>query len=339
MPVIDLGSVVGPAGATGATGATGPQGIQGNPGPNQVTANTSTTLDGILMGNGNNVATATVDSSPSTSHASNLISSAAVADAINAAGNFAAPTTIADETDLNTITDSGCYRCSAASRARTIVNAPWAVNSDQGEAFVLFVVKNNANNSTYFIQQLITPSVVYTRRHYDSTWSDWTSMREKVESDLASITLWGSTNATGSTIAKGTYFYRKGELVHAIADIANNATLTENTNYSKITKGILNELIQPKGLYRDALALTSGTASTYTFTTDTAFLLVVVRYSSSGSSYSGIWFGTAATSSFVTAIVSTTHATVTVSGRTLSITADSAYMYAYIIPLNSGALA
>ena len=51
MPVIDLGSVVGPQGPQGATGATGAQGIQGNPGPNQVTDQTSTNLNGVLFGN------------------------------------------------------------------------------------------------------------------------------------------------------------------------------------------------------------------------------------------------------------------------------------------------
>lgn len=55
MPTIDLGSVVGPRGAAGATGATGAQGIQGIPGPNQVSTNTSTTLNGVLFGNGSNV--------------------------------------------------------------------------------------------------------------------------------------------------------------------------------------------------------------------------------------------------------------------------------------------
>ena len=79
MPTIDLGSVVGPAGATGQTGATGPQGIQGNPGPNQVTATTSTNLTGILQGNGTTV------------------------------GAVGTGIEIASTTDINSITDTGWY--------------------------------------------------------------------------------------------------------------------------------------------------------------------------------------------------------------------------------------
>ena len=81
MPVIDLGAVVGPAGATGATGDPGPQGIQGNPGPNQVTGNTSTNLNGILKGNGTLVGTATFDTTP-TADSPNLVSSGTVNAAI-----------------------------------------------------------------------------------------------------------------------------------------------------------------------------------------------------------------------------------------------------------------
>lgn len=50
MPSIDLGSVVGPQGPQGV------QGPQGNAGPNQVTGDTSTTLNGILYGENGAVA-------------------------------------------------------------------------------------------------------------------------------------------------------------------------------------------------------------------------------------------------------------------------------------------
>lgn len=106
MPTIDLGPVVGPqgpqgeTGATGATGAqgpTGPQGPtgatgatgpagetgpQGPDGPNVVSGTTATTLTGILKGNGSTVETATVDSTPDSTHTGNLISSAGVSDAL-----------------------------------------------------------------------------------------------------------------------------------------------------------------------------------------------------------------------------------------------------------------
>lgn len=62
------------------------------------------------------------------------------------------------------------------------------------------------------------------------------------KSDLASISITGSTNNTGNTIYDGTYFYKDGALVQAIADIANGATLTSGTNYHAITAGVLNDL-------------------------------------------------------------------------------------------------
>ena len=342
MPIIDLGSVVGPQGPQGATGATGATGAQGNPGPNSVGTSTSTTINGVLAGNGSKVVSKTVDSEPNSSHASNLITSAAVADAIKGAGNFAAPTTIDNGTDLNTLTAAGCYRCASTTAGKSMINAPWAVGANPGEAFVLFVVKNNVNNSTYFIQQMITPTRVYTRRSYEGTWSDWTSMRQKVEDDLASISIWGTTNTTGSSIASGTYFYLNGNLVRAIASIANNASFTSGTNYETVSGGVLNSLLQPKGLYRILATLTKDTAYTYTFTGNTAFLLLVVRYASGASSYSGVYYGIASATSgvsFVAPIISNSHAAVTVSERTLSVTPDSTSMYAYIVPMNSTAMA
>ena len=60
------------------------------------------------------------------------------------------------------------------------------------------------------------------------------------KSDLASIFATGTTNATGSTISSGTYFYLNGTLVRAKADIASGATFTLNTNYEVISAGALN---------------------------------------------------------------------------------------------------
>lgn len=61
-------------------------------------------------------------------------------------------------------------------------------------------------------------------------------------SDLTSIKAVGSTNATGATITKGTYFYLNGKLCLAKSDIANGATFTLNTNYEVVTAGGLNSL-------------------------------------------------------------------------------------------------
>ena len=336
MPTIDLGSVVGPQGAQGPQGATGATGAQGAAGPNQVTAATSTTLTGALVGDGSTISARTIDSTPSSSHTNNLISSAAVADAITLAGDFNAPTNIEDSTDLNTLSTPGCYRCSTITHAKTMVNAPWTVGSDEAWPFALFVVRLLTSDATYYIQVLISATQVYTRRHYQTTYSDWTSMQEKVEADLASISLWESTNTTGSAIPKGTYFYRKGVLVRAIEDIANNATLTSGTNYETITKGILNELIQPKGVYVDKIELTKNVASTYTFKTYGPFLLFISRYAANPQDYAAVFFGIASTGSYSTIvpIVSSNHVTVSISSLVLTITGDNTWMFAYVVPLD-----
>lgn len=91
MPVIDLGSVVGPAGPQGATGATGAQGLQGNPGPNQVTNQTSTNLVGVLQGSASRVSVRPFDSVP-TADSTNLLTSGSVKTALDAKAN---PTQIA----------------------------------------------------------------------------------------------------------------------------------------------------------------------------------------------------------------------------------------------------
>ena len=62
------------------------------------------------------------------------------------------------------------------------------------------------------------------------------------KADLTSIIATGATNATGATIASGTYFYLNGSLVLAKADIASGASFTENTNYEAVTAGGLNSL-------------------------------------------------------------------------------------------------
>lgn len=77
-------------------------------------------------------------------------------------------------------------------------------------------------------------------------------------SDLTSIKAVGSTNATGSTITKGTYFYLNGKLCLAKSDIANGATFTLNTNYEEVTAGGLNSLNSALANIVDSGKLTSN---------------------------------------------------------------------------------
>ena len=50
--------------------------------------------------------------------------------------------------------------------------------------------------------------------------------------DVTTLLQTGSTNTTGGTITKGTFFYLNGDLCVAIADIASGATFTFETNYT-----------------------------------------------------------------------------------------------------------
>lgn len=78
---------------------------------------------------------------------------------------------------------------------------------------------------------------------YDSN----TFTKDKIDSkadssSLASPSITGSTNNTGSTIKACTFFYLNGSLVMSKTDISNGATLTSGTNYETVTAGGLNEL-------------------------------------------------------------------------------------------------
>lgn len=74
-----------------------------------------------------------------------------------------------------------------------------------------------------------------------SGYATTTQLNTKVnKTNLASIEATGTTNATGSTIDKDTYFWLNGNFVQALTDIAVNATFTANSNY-KVANDVLNE--------------------------------------------------------------------------------------------------
>ncbi len=60
----------------------GDKGDTGAAGPSNITTDTATNINGVLKGNGSKVSGVTVDSEPDAAHTGNLISSAAVADAL-----------------------------------------------------------------------------------------------------------------------------------------------------------------------------------------------------------------------------------------------------------------
>lgn len=77
------------------------------------------------------------------------------------------------------------------------------------------------------------------------------------KTDLASII---ETSPTASqAISVGTYFYLDGVLVKAKTAIASGATFTENTNYTVVTDGALNEVSNDKG----SVSVTADGVKTY----------------------------------------------------------------------------
>lgn len=77
---------------------------------------------------------------------------------------------------------------------------------------------------------------------YAKTNKELTTDTSNIKDSVSSISITGTKNITGATIAEDTYFYLNGELVRSKADIASGATLTLNTNYEVTTAGGLNEV-------------------------------------------------------------------------------------------------
>ena len=70
------------------------------------------------------------------------------------------------------------------------------------------------------------------------------SAEQKIDkTELISLSTTGTQNTTGAVIPKNTFFYLNGVLVKALVDIGVNSSYIENTNYSTVTKGALNEVV------------------------------------------------------------------------------------------------
>ena len=96
------------------------------------------------------------------------------------------------------------------------------------------------------------------------------------KTDLTSIVATGSTNATGSTISSGKYFYLNGTLVKAKADIANGSSFTLNTNYEVVTAGGLNDL-EGDVLWENGDSTFSSTSFTVDLTKYKIFKLITTE--------------------------------------------------------------
>ena len=113
-----------------------------------------------------------------------------------------------------------------------------------------------------------------------------------VQSDLASIHATGSTNATGATIAAGTYFYLDGVLSYAKSNIANGASFT-SSNSEAVNDGGLNRLSEQNKVSNFPTGTTSLVAlyssikrgERKTFYADNATILTLTDWPSTFSDY------------------------------------------------------
>lgn len=151
--------------------------------------------------------------------------------------------------------------------------------------------------------------------------------------------------ATGNAhaaITAGQFVYVKDHdtldtgLYVATSNISQNGTLS-SSNLTADTAGGLNALsdqigtLDSKKPSKDAVQLTNGTAVTYTFQDNTPFILLIERANSTGVGYSGLYIGYAHSNSHVVPVQGTTECTVSISGRTLTLTASATNMEARII--------
>lgn len=252
MPVIDLGSVVGPQGPQGAAGATGAQGIQGNPGPNQVTDQTSTNLIGVLFGNQSRVTVKPVDATP-TEDSTNLVSSGGVDAALGLKVDKEAKS-LSSSDDLNNVVDPGWYKCTTAP-----TNAPdgnfanaWFEVVANGSTLLQFAYSNPATSTGP------TPKV---RIRLNGAWEDWVSFDKNYPYANQTQLAYVETGTTASrAYSVGEYFCWNGLLYRAKTAISQGATFTVNTNCEQKTEGGFNALKAQTLVRRQVLAtsITTG---------------------------------------------------------------------------------
>lgn len=156
MPIIDLGSVVGPQGPQGATGAAGAQGVQGPAGPNQVTAATSTTFgsanyNAVLIGNGSKVGSKSFDSEP-TENSQNMLTSGAVFTGLEARMRIVQNRLEAGQTLTITLPQNANY----GAYGIQIMCSGTAAGQ---HAFLIAIGRGN-NTSYHVLQQIITGSLL-----------------------------------------------------------------------------------------------------------------------------------------------------------------------------------
>ena len=121
-----------------------------------------------------------------------------------------------------------------------------------------------------------------------------------VQGSIASISITGTTNNTGSTIAAGTYFYLNGALAVAKTSIADGAPFTDGTNYEIVAVGGLNALQSVISTIPKFIRKSTNGSTSYTIDVGDCWCVYIFKLS---------------VSAYVTATVSNGTETVTVSSN------------------------
>lgn len=150
------------------------------------------------------------------------------------------------DTSLASVAKSGSYNdLSNTPNLATVATSGSYADLSNTPTLGTAAAKNSTNTISSGSTDLIESGAVNSlKQTLENAISDEVTARTNADAlkadkaDLASISITGSTNNTGSTIYRGTFFYKSGVLVRAKLDIASGATLTLNTNYEVVNEGV-----------------------------------------------------------------------------------------------------
>ena len=137
------------------------------------------------------------------------------------------------------------------------------------------------------------------------------------------------------TIASGQYVIWKGMLYTADAAIASGTTLAAsggNKNLTAVSNGGLNDLNSKfaKVPTYDKFMIPENSQITYTFAANCAFTLQIVRLNATYTTMNGFYIGQAHNAGSIEAIKESSAATVSISGRVLTIEGNAQYLRATV---------
>ena len=133
--------------------------------------------------------------------------------AFNGTANVSIPVSVKNHTytdipsnsNLNSYTDPGWYRCSANATAKTVSNSP------TDNAFVM-IVNTHAGTNQIVIEYMTSAFHIWTRNYYSNTWGSWaeiyTTIQKPTASEIGAAA--SSHNHAASNITSGTLAVARG---------------------------------------------------------------------------------------------------------------------------------